>query len=170
MKEECTAERCKRITAVQTKLEFLLASTRIIPRTRVHRESWLNRNAAEFRRRMRKCEACERRRDFNIRLDKRPHMPSPVERIQSQAARHDAKTGWGKLLRWRIGWYGVERASAVGPNVVRLFFVVRHRSDTHVLGLDGFRAVGDHYYLCNVQINVASSLYMILRMCSPMMQ
>jgi hypothetical protein len=91
-------------------------------------------NIDDFRRRMWKDAAPQRRRDLNIRVDKRPGLPMPAGRIQPQADKHRVITELGKLLAWRTGWHGLEAASGK-----RLFFVVRHLSETYVLDLEGCR-------------------------------
>jgi hypothetical protein len=83
---------------------------------------------------MRKDAAPQKRRDINIRLDKRPGLPMPAERIQPQADKHPAITEWGKLLAWRTGWYALQAASGK-----RLLFVVRHLAATYVLDLEKCR-------------------------------
>ena len=83
---------------------------------------------------MRKDAAPQRRRDLNIRLDKRPGLPIPAVRIQPQAVKNNVITNLGKLLAWRTGWHGLEAASGK-----RLFFVVRHLSETYVLDLERCR-------------------------------
>ena len=122
LKEECKAERRRRIETARVNFVVLRSPTTIIPCTRMQLGSWLSRNIDEFRIRMRKDEAYARRRDLNTRIDKRPGLPIPAKRIQPQADKHGVTTAWGKVLQWRTGWYVLE-ADTVEEELLQRFFL-----------------------------------------------
>ena len=125
MREECKEERQRRIDEASLKLEQLKAPTEIIPCTRAQWAAWLGANIEEMRKRMPKAAAPKRRRDLNIRIDKRPGLPTGVKRIKPQADRSNVSTEWGRLLEWRTGWYGIEwRSAADEATNMRLFLHV----------------------------------------------
>ena len=143
MREECKEERQRRIDEASLKLEQLRAPTEIIPCTRAQWAAWLGANIDEMRIRMQKAAAPKRRRDLNIRIDKRPGLPKPAKRIQPQADRSKASTEWGRLLEWRTGWYGIEwRSAAEATSEQRLFYMVCHRSSCFVIDLESHRVPG----------------------------
>ena len=105
LKGECKAERCRRIEAAKLNLDILKAPTSIIPCTRIQWESWLGVNIHDFRRRMRKDAAPQRRRDFNIRLDKRPGLPIPAVGSSHRRLKKKSLQIWGNC--WRGGLAGM---------------------------------------------------------------
>lgn len=125
-----------RIAEARSELERLLAPTSIIPCTRVQWAAWLGDHVAELRKRMRRSEAVQRRRELNIRIDKRSDLPSGT-RIQPQADEHRATTWWGKLLELRSGWYGSQADSGR-----RMFYVMHLSRKTYVINLEPYRQIG----------------------------
>ena len=142
MREECKEERQRRIDEASLKLEQLKAPTEIIPCTRAQWAAWLGANIEEMRKRMPKAAAPKRRRDLNMRIDKRPGLPTPAKRIQPQADPEGSNisTEWGRLLAWRTGWYGIDATSGR-----RLFYMLRHLSRCYVIDLEPHRVPGRGY-------------------------
>ncbi len=153
VREQCKEERSMRINAARLNLIQLRAPTSIIPCTRFQWAVWLGENIEEFRRRMHKDAAPKRRRDVNIRVDKRPGLPTPVKRIQPQEDRRRPTTEWGKLLEWRTGWYGFGAASGR-----RLFYMVRHLWITYVIDLESHRVQGEHPYHLSGDFSITDSM------------
>ena len=154
MKEECKVERKRQIEEATAHLDALRTPTSIIPCTRVQWKSWLALNAGEFRKRMQRSEAYERRRAINIRVGNRLGLPAPAPRLQPQAPGHLAKTDWGKLLAWRTGWHCLETADP--DRRWRVCFVALHLSQTYVLNLEKSR-VGKHYHI-KADYNIMDSM------------
>ena len=92
MREECKEELQRRIDEASLKLEELRGPTEIIPCTRAQWAAWLAENIDEMRIRMQKAAAPKMPRDLNIRIDKRPGLPTPAKRIQPQADRSNVST------------------------------------------------------------------------------
>ena len=59
----------------------------------------------------------------------------------AKAEKHPAATDWGRLLAWRTGWHGFRTHSGY-----RLFYMVRHLSETYVLHLEKWRLPESVYY------------------------
>ena len=114
MKEICKAELHKRIHAAEVTFEIRQAPTTIIPCTRMQMKSWLGVNIDALRTRMRKDAAPKRRCAINNRVDKRPGLPTPANRIQPVIHKQEVNTEWGKLLQWRSGWHLLDEVIAVG--------------------------------------------------------
>ena len=83
---------------------------------------------------------------MNIRIEKRPGLPTGVKRIQPQADRSNVSTEWGRLLEWRTGWHGIEwRSAADEATNMRLFYMLSHRSSCFVIDLESHRVPGRGY-------------------------
>ena len=85
---------------------------------------------------MRRSEAIQRRRELNIRIDKRRELPCG-KRVQPQADEHRATTTWGKLLELRNGWHGVQTDSGR-----RMFYVMHLVRRTYVINIEPYRQTG----------------------------
>ena len=136
-RQQCKAERIRRINEATSRLEHLQNAQGIIPVTRLQWARWVGDNLEELRERMRKEAAPRRRQQYNIRVAGRPGLPRAARRLQPQAERNRVTTEWGKLLELRTGWYGLDTASGR-----RMFFVLYHLGCTYVVDMESHRVPG----------------------------
>ena len=141
IRDQCKAERSKRIEDAKVQLEQLRAPTLNIPCTRLQWAEWVGVNIQDLRSRMLKHAAPHRRRELSNRVCARPNLPTAVKRLRPQAEQGRATTAWGKLLEWRCGWYALQAASGR-----RMVYMVRHVSTTYVIDMEDHRVPGLHPY------------------------
>jgi len=105
--------------------------------------SWLGVNIDVLRTKMHNDAAHKRRGAINNRVDKRPGLPTPANRVQPVIYKQLVNTEWGKLLQWRSGWHLLDEFIAVGDlqqnetqRRMYLLFVVRHKWTTYIMDLE----------------------------------